>query len=321
MQEPEPVCRLVPRALAGWRLDRALARLYPQYSRGRLQRWIRAGCVRLGGQPAARIRQAVCAGELVHVQPMPEPPLLVDLPEPIPLRIVYEDAALLAVDKPAGLVVHPGAGCPSHTLLNALLHHAPCLEAVPRAGIVHRLDMHTSGLLLVAKTRKIHTALVELLRLRTISREYQAIVLGCPRPGRGRIELPLGRHPVQRTRMAAVEPSRLGCPGIRTARTHYRVLELLDTCSLLELSLDTGRTHQIRVHLAAIGHPVAGDLTYGGRRAGARAPRQMLHACALRFFHPDDGREMRLKAPPPADMQALLVALRGATAQAARRAS
>lgn len=311
----------IPQALTGWRLDRALASLYPQYSRGQLQCWIRAGRVQVDKQTSSRTCQTVHVGERVHILPTSEPSPLTDLPEPIPLRIVYEDAALLVVDKPAGLTVHPGAGCTAHTLLNALLHHDPSLESLPRAGIVHRLDKHTSGLLLVAKTRKAYTVLVEMLRVRAISREYLAVVLGFPRPKQGCIELPLGRHPVRRTRMTAVTPDRLGRPGIRTARTCYRVREPLGAYSLLQLSLHTGRTHQIRVHLAAIGHPVAGDTVYGGRRADTHAVRQMLHAHALRFAHPHSDCKVQLEAAPHADMQTLLAELRGMTAQSARQAS
>lgn len=321
MQEPELIRCTIPEALTGWRLDRALANLYPQYSRGQLQSWIHAGRVQVDRQTSSRARRTVRVGEHVHILPVSEPSPLTDLPEPIPLGIVYEDAALLVVDKPAGLTVHPGAGCTAHTLLNALLHHDPSLESLPRAGIVHRLDKHTSGLLLVAKTRKAYTVLVEMLRVRAISREYLAVVLGSPRPQQGRIELPLGRHPVRRTRMTTVTPDRLGRPGVRTARTGYRVRELLGAYSLLQLSLHTGRTHQVRVHLAAIGHPVAGDTVYGGRRAAAHAARQMLHAHALRFTHPHNGDQVQLEAAPPADMQALLAKLRRGTAQAARQAS
>ena len=313
---------VVPAERVGWRLDRVLAGLFPQHSRGCLQRWIREGRVRLDGESVCSTRRAVTGGEQLSLRPGAGHAVDTDLPEPIPLQICYEDAELLVVDKPPGLVVHPGAGCRRHTLLNALLHYDAALAAVPRAGIVHRLDKDTSGLLLVARTLQAHTALVAMLRQRHICRDYLAIVQGQPAPVQGSIALPLGRHPVQRTRMAALSPDRLGRPGVRAALTHYRVRESLGTCSLLDLSLATGRTHQLRVHLSAIGHPVVGDPVYGGRRSqGGRARRQMLHACALRLRHPCSARQLQLQSPPPADVQALLRQLREEAGRAGRQPS
>lgn len=302
----------LPPGAAGQRLDQALAAALPQYSRARLQRWIQAGAVRLVGTTgAARARDRVRGGERIQVRAeFPETGRVEA--ESLPLRIVHEDEALLVLDKPAGLVVHPGAGNRSHTLQNALLGHDERLARVPRAGLVHRLDKDTSGLLLVARTPEAHTRLVAALAAREISREYLALVWGRPVAG-GRIEQPIGRDPGVRTRMAV---SRAG----RAAVTHYRIEERFAAHTLLRLQLETGRTHQIRVHLAHIGLPIVGDPVYGGRRrqlpAGAvndtlRAfQRQALHAVRLSLAHPMSGLQQSFEAPPPADLAALLTALR-----------
>jgi 23S rRNA pseudouridine1911/1915/1917 synthase len=296
-----PIELTVPAELAGLRLDQALARLLPAFSRNRLARWVRERRVRVDGQPAEP-RQRVRGGESVRVEPARELAAASLEPEPIALAIVHEDDALLVVDKPPGLVVHPGSGNWRGTLANALLAHEPALRAVPRAGIVHRLDKDTSGLLVIAKTIEAHTALVRALAAREVRREYLALAQG--RLARsGKVEAPVGRHPVQRTRMAVVA-------GGRPAVTHYEVLERYAHATLLRCRLETGRTHQIRVHLAALGHPLVGDATYG-RRAGAIAfPRQALHAARLALVHPTTGREMAWESPLPEDLANLIRSLR-----------
>jgi len=297
--------RSIPRELAGLRLDQALARVYPEHSRSRLQAWVRAGRVLLDAHPAADVTRKVWGGERVALA---APAAVRDAApaEAIALPIVYEDDAVLVIDKPAGLVVHPGAGNRSGTMLNALLHHAPALARVPRAGIVHRLDKDTTGLLVVAKTAEAHTDLVRQLAARTVTREYRAIVHG-RMTGTGVVDAPIGRHPVARTRMA------VSARG-RAARTRYRAVEQFADATLVALTLDTGRTHQIRVHMRSIGHPLVGDPTYGRRRgaSGATAgfPRQALHAARLGFVHPVTRAPQEWSAALPADMRALLASLR-----------
>ena len=310
----------LPASAAGQRLDAALAAALPQYSRARLQRWIEAGEVQLAGRTVPA-RHRLAGGEPVRVRAEFEPDRVV-APEAMPLRIIHEDEALLVIDKPAGLVVHPGAGNPAHTLQNALLGHDAALALVPRAGLVHRLDKDTSGLLVVARTPEVHTALVTQLQRREISREYLALCLGVPTAG-GTIDQPIGRHRSQRTRMAVRRDG-------REAVTHYRLEERFRGHALLRVQLETGRTHQIRVHLAHAGLPLVGDPVYGGRRrlvAGlgeaARAAllgfrRQALHAARLALAHPVTGRPVRFEAPLPADFRELLAALRD-DARAARR--
>jgi 23S rRNA pseudouridine1911/1915/1917 synthase len=301
-----PMSAQVPRALGGLRLDQALARMFPQYSRNRLQVWLAAGHIRLDGA-RGEARQAVRGGERVDLAPPPAPDAT-PRAQRMPLAIVYEDAELIVIDKPAGLVVHPGAGVPDRTLMNGLLAHCPALAGVPRAGIVHRLDKDTSGLLVVAKTPAAQTSLVRQLQARSVRRDYLALVLGVPSAA-GKVEAPVGRHPVLRTRMAVVATG-------KPALTHYRVRCAGAGWSLLECSLETGRTHQIRVHLASIGHPVLGDPTYLGR-AGTRAVpapartfrRQALHAARLALTHPVSGAHMTWECAPPADFVALLSAL------------
>lgn len=294
---------MVPRESAGLRLDQALARLLPEYSRNRLARWIRDGLVRVDG--AARMaKDRVWGGETVEVEPQPDPQETAYAPERLPMAIVYEDNHILVLDKPAGQVVHPGSGNWQGTLANALLHHAPALAGLPRAGIVHRLDKDTSGLLVVAKTLSAHAHLTRELAARRVRREYVALALG-EVAGDRVIEAPIGRHPVHRTRMAVVE-------GGKPAVTHIRVLERLTGCTLVECRLETGRTHQIRVHLHSIGHPLVGDPTYRGTPKGRGAallaafPRQALHAARLTLTHPADGRELRFESPLPADLATLL---------------
>jgi 23S rRNA pseudouridine1911/1915/1917 synthase len=292
----------VPGDCSGLRLDRALASLLPQYSRSRIAQWIRAGRVTVNGR-AALPRQKIWTGEEIVVMPSADPAAVAHRAEPIPLDIVFEDESMLVVDKPAGLVVHPGSGNWAGTMLNALLAHAPALAQLPRAGIVHRLDKDTSGLLVVARTLTAQTDLVRQLQARTVRREYLAIAQG--RIARdGKIEAPIGRHPVKRTRMAVT-------PRGKEAITHYEVLERFDGATLLRCRLVTGRTHQIRVHLSALGHPLVGDPAYG-KRGSIVFPRQALHAERLALLHPLTRLSMSWQAVAPADMQGLIATLREA---------
>ena len=304
----------VPLTAAGRRFDQALAELFPDYSRSRLAAWIKAGAVTLDGTTAPP-RQLVRGGEAVRLVAELATEVT-DAPEAIPLAIVHEDAHLLVIDKPAGLVVHPGAGNPSGTLLNALLAHDAKLGELPRAGIVHRLDKDTSGLMVVAKTLPAQTALVDMLSRHDVHRQYAAVVLGVLVAG-GTVDAPIGRSMGDRLRQAVREDE----TG-KHAVTHYRVRERFRAHSLIQCNLETGRTHQIRVHLTHIGHPLIGDPLYGGglklpRRAGPELAaalrgfrRQALHAEELAFTHPVTGEALRFSATYPADFVALLAALR-----------
>ena len=291
----------VPEECAGLRLDQTLSRLLPEFSRSRLAHWVRGERVTVDGRPV-RPRQKLRGGEHIILRPLADPREYADQPEDLPLAIIHEDEALLVVNKPAGLVVHPGAANWRGTLLNALLMHEPSLGAIPRAGIVHRLDKDTSGLLVVAKTLAAHTDLVRQLAARTVRREYLAVVQGRV-PHDGTVRAPIGRHPRQRTRMAVVARG-------RDAVTHYEILEAFAGACLLRCRLETGRTHQIRVHLASLGHPVLGDSTYGRRAGSIVFPRQALHAERLALVHPVTARTVRWRAPLPADMDDLIAALR-----------
>jgi 23S rRNA pseudouridine1911/1915/1917 synthase len=297
----EHVRLTIPIACAGLRLDQVLARLLPDYSRSRLARWIRDGLVKIDGRAAAP-RHKVVGGEAIELAPFPKEETLADLGEDIPLDWVHEDDALLVVNKPAGLVVHPGSGNRRGTLLNALLHHAPALAGIPRAGIVHRLDKDTSGLLVVAKTLSAQAGLARQLLARSMKREYLAVVHGRP-PRDGKVEAPIGRHPVSRIRMAVTARG-------RPAATHFQVLERYERAALLRCRLETGRTHQIRVHLTSLGHPLVGDATYGKRASGIPFPRQALHAEHLALMHPATGKAMSWQVDPPADMRELIARLR-----------
>jgi 23S rRNA pseudouridine1911/1915/1917 synthase len=285
---------------AGLRFDQALARALPDYSRSRLRHWIDSGRVTLDGGPAEATRR-VRGGEEVIVHAAPDPAETAHAPESIALAIAYEDDALLVIDKPAGLVMHPGSGNWQGTLLNALLHHAPELAAVPRAGIVHRLDKDTSGLVAVARTLAAQTDLVRQLQARTVQREYLAVAVGDVARG-GSVDAPIGRHPSRRTTMAVVATG-------RPARTHYDVIERYGAATLLRCRLETGRTHQIRVHLASLGHPLLGDPAYG-RKATQAFTRQALHAFRLGLVHPVTRAPCSWESPLPADMAGLLAALR-----------
>ena len=310
---------VVPAELAGRRLDQAAALLLPEFSRSRLKTWIDAGRLTLEGQ-SARARTLLKGGEELALVTELEAAIEV-APEPIPLTIVHEDEALLVIDKPVGLVVHPGAGNRSGTLQNALLHRHPDLATLPRAGLVHRLDKDTSGLLLVARTLTSQKTLAAALERRRIKRTYEAICQGVLTGG-GSIDAPIGRDPRERTRMGVVE-------GGREARTRYRVLERFRAHTHCEIELETGRTHQIRVHMAHIRAPLVGDPVYGGRPRLPPRPsdelraalqgfrRQALHAVRLELEHPSSGEALRFTSARAPDMRALLEQLR-ADARAAR---
>ncbi len=303
----------IPPELAGERLDSALARLLPAHSRTRIKGWIEAGEVqvdRVRRKPSdpvdagARVTLTVAAGQVLKVVEA----------EAIPLVIVHEDRDTLVIDKPAGLVVHPGAGNPRHTLQNALLGHDAALAALPRAGIVHRLDKDTSGLLVVARNPEAHTSLTRQLAAHSVARAYQAVCSGLMTGG-GTIDRPIGRHRRDRLRMAVREDG-------RPAVTHYRVLERFRAHTHVAVRLETGRTHQIRLHLAHAHYPIVGDPVYGGRFARPRGAgdsllavlrafkRQALHAASLEFDHPRTAKRVAFQSPPPADFVELLTALR-----------
>lgn len=308
---PEESFRLirVPPECAGLRLDLALAKLLPEHSRSRLQGWVKDGRVLVDGVQVDG-KKKLNSGEDLMVDE-PPPAELQDKPEDIPLRVVFEDEAILVIDKPAGLVVHPGSGNWTGTLLNALLHHAPVVASIPRAGIVHRLDKDTSGLLVVAKTLPAQTDLVRQLQARTVKRHYLALVWGRLERD-GTVDAPMGRHPTQRVKMAVVNNG-------KAARTHYKVLEHFPGLTLVECVLDTGRTHQIRVHMAHLKHALVGDPVYGPRHPPlsalptvAKFPRQALHARRLGLIHPVTGKEMSWDSPLADDFADLLEELRAA---------
>ena len=302
----------VPDSLAGERVDRVLAEVFADFSRSRLQQWVKDGLCTVDGR-VARNKDRVTGGEQLEVVAECEDQVPAR-PEPIPLDILFEDDQLIVVNKRAGLVVHPAAGNRDGTLQNALLHHDLGLRELPRAGIVHRLDKDTSGLLVIARTPAAHRHLVDELQERNIHREYRAVVVGALVAG-GRVDAPIGRHPVHRTRMAVT-------PTGKPAATEYRVLERFRAHTLLQLKLESGRTHQIRVHMAHIHYPIVGDPLYGGRLripAGASDAlrdalrgfrRQALHACRLGLAHPKTGEWLEREAPVPADMAGLIAALR-----------
>lgn len=312
MNAPEDKLMVVlPADAAGLRFDQALARLLPQHSRASLQLWIRAERVQVEGRfprPSEKVR----GGERVQIL-IPQAPAGDWVAEAIPLDVVYEDENLLVINKPAGLVVHPGAGNPEGTMLNALLHHAPALNKLARAGIVHRLDKETSGLLVVAKTELTRLDLIEQLKTRTLKREYLALVQGLLVAG-GTVDAPIGRHNQVRTRMAVNEKG-------RPAVSHYRIEKKFCAHTLLRVRLESGRTHQIRVHMAHLKHSLVGDPVYGGRlhlpkgaspaliKALQDFKRQALHAVRLGLVHPVTGQSVEWETPMPEDMRALLKVL------------
>ena len=312
---PEEIELTVPADCAGLRLDHALAKLLPEYSRSRLQQWVRDGGVSVNGVQAT-VKQKVAAGHTILVEPEAAPEVSAYLPEDIPLDILFEDDTIIVLNKPAGLVTHPGSGNWSGTLLNALLHHAPQVGNVPRAGIVHRLDKDTTGLLVVAKTLQAQTDLVRQLQARSVKREYMAVVEGTMLSD-GTVEAPIGRHPQQRIKMAVVGSG-------KEAITHYKIVERMPYHTLVQCNLETGRTHQIRVHMQYIGFGLVGDATYGGKQRIYKVKeddekikaalqffaRQALHAARLALIHPKTGELVSWEAPMPTDMVALLNVLR-----------
>ena len=311
----------VPNSAAGRRFDAVLAELFPEFSRSRLSGWIKSGDVLLDGEPA-RPRDAVHGGETVSLNAVLDTEVRAE-PEDIPLEVLYEDEHVFVLNKPAGLVVHPGAGNPAGTLVNALLHRDPSLAALPRAGIVHRLDKDTSGVMVVARTLQAQTALVEQLSAREVHRQYLAVVVGALVSG-GTVDAPIDRHPRDRLKMAVREDG-------KEAVTHYRLRERFRAHTALECRLETGRTHQIRVHMAHLKHAIVGDPLYGGPlrlpkgatdtlAAALRGfKRQALHAETLEFAHPITGEPVRATAPMPADLLALLAALREDSREFAER--
>ncbi len=303
---------IIPDECGGLRLDQALAQLFSDYSRGQITKWIKAGYVQVNNS-ALRPRDSVMGGEQVIINAEIE---VVDdtwIAEVISLDIVDEDEDIIILNKPAGMVVHPGAGNHNGTLVNALLHHAPQLEAIPRAGIVHRIDKGTTGLLMIAKTLQAHNSLVNQLQQRTVLREYQAIAMGVMTAG-GSVDEPIGRHPVDRKRQAVTGSG-------KHAVTHYRVEHRYRAHTHIRCKLETGRTHQIRVHMAHIRHPLLGDPVYGGRirlpKGASEATqqalqgfrRQALHAASLGFIHPATGQEVFWQVALPDDMLDLLTVL------------
>lgn len=313
----------LPATVAGLRLDQALAEVFPEFSRARLQEWLKAGQIRINGEVAARGKDKVWGGEQVELSAELEVQGSWE-GQDIPLNIVYEDEHLLIINKPVGLVVHPGSGNPDGTLVNALLHHDANLANLPRAGIVHRLDKDTSGLLVVARTLQAHAHLVAELQKRAFLREYEAVVNGVLTAG-GSVDAAIGRSPADRKVMAVVHGE-----GGKPAVTHYRVVERFRVHTWLRLRLETGRTHQIRVHMSHLHHPLVGDLAYGGRVRLPKAAsdnvvaalrgfrRQALHAARLGLIHPASGAFMEWSAPLPDDMVGLIEALREDTELAER---
>ncbi|GAA0857812.1 23S rRNA pseudouridine(1911/1915/1917) synthase RluD [Aliiglaciecola litoralis] len=306
----------VPESLLGKRLDQALAEMFPDYSRSRLKEWILAGNVQINGSVCDKPREKIFGEEQIDIQAQLEVQES-HVAQDIELNIVYEDEHILVINKPADLVVHPGAGNASGTVLNALLNHAPQVASVPRAGIVHRLDKDTTGLMVVAKTVPAQTHLVERLQAREISREYEAVACGTLVAG-GLIDAPIGRHPTKRTSMAIRESG-------KPAATHYRVKQKFRAHTHLRLKLESGRTHQIRVHMSHLKYPLVGDALYGGRPRLPKAcsqemidmlrgfKRQALHAIQLELAHPITNEWMSWQAPLPDDMVALLQVLKADT--------
>ena len=304
----KPVSAVITPDFAGQRLDQVLASMFSDYSRTRLKNWIEAGHVRVDGNHW-RPRDVVLGGESVEVTPIMEADDRVK-PEDIELDVVYEDKHLLVVNKPPGLVVHPGAGNPAGTLQNALLHYDKKLTGLPRAGLVHRIDKDTSGLLVVARTLAAHTALTEMIEAHEVQRYYEAVCVGVMTAG-GTIDAPIGRHPVDRIKMSIRSNG-------RDAVTHYRVIKRYRAHTHVGLQLETGRTHQIRVHLAHADYPLVGDVVYGKRLLipkGANEKlstalrnfhRQALHAAKLEFTHPISGKQLSCKAVMPSDMKQLI---------------
>lgn len=298
-----PIILKLTSEACGTRLDKVLSQLVSQYSRSRIQQWIEAGYVTVDGQPA-RVKMVVLGDETVIIQPQAGPEERAFTPEHIELSIVYEDASIMVIDKPAGLVVHPGAGNWSGTLLNGLLHHFPAINRVPRAGIVHRLDKDTSGLMVVAKTLQAQTELVRQLQARSIKREYLALVWGSPQIS-GKVDGAIGRHPRDRIKMVVSESAQA-----KPAVTYYERIATgtikRHAVSLMRCRLETGRTHQIRVHMQSIGFSLVGDALYGKQHLVSVFGRQALHAYRLGLAHPESGANDEWNTPLPVDFAGLL---------------
>lgn len=318
MIDPIKLEATVPIESAGARLDQVAAELFDNFSRSRLQQWIKSGDLLVDGK-SYRPKDKLLGGENLTIDVVPEAEGAWE-PEPISLNITYEDDHIIVINKPAGFVVHPAAGNYTGTLLNGLIHHIPSNESIPRAGIVHRLDKDTTGLMVVAKSLESHNALIQQLQARSVNREYQAITQGVMTGG-GTIDQPMGRHPQARTKMAVVGDNG-GKSGGKDAITHYRVIERFPHHTHIRVKLETGRTHQIRVHMAHIGYPLVGDMVYAGRLKlpkGASSDlqemlrsfkRQALHAGKLGLEHPLSGEYMEWQAPPPEDFIQLLEVLK-----------
>ncbi|EPL6456553.1 MULTISPECIES: 23S rRNA pseudouridine(1911/1915/1917) synthase RluD [Providencia] len=316
MAQQVQLSAIIAESQLGQRLDQALAELFPDYSRSRIKEWILDDRVQVNGKVINKPKEKVLGSEQILIDALIEEDNRWE-PQDIPLNVIYEDEDILIINKPRGLVVHPGAGNPDGTILNALLYRYPEIVDVPRAGIVHRLDKDTTGLMVVAKTVPAQTHLVESLQLREITREYEAVAVGRMTAG-GMVEEPISRHPTKRTHMA-VHP--MGKPAV----THYRIMEHFRAHTRLRLRLETGRTHQIRVHMAHINHPLIGDQLYGGRPRPLKGAteeflevmrnfdRQALHATMLRLYHPISGIQMEWHAPLPDDMVKLIEALKADT--------
>jgi 23S rRNA pseudouridine1911/1915/1917 synthase len=301
--ECTPLFLTVPDSVLGGRLDVVLASLLPQYSRSRLQLWIRDGQVTVDDKLVQEPKTKLMGGETLLVSTIASPEENAFSAEAVPLDVVYEDDAIAVINKPAGLVVHPATGNWSGTLLNGLLHRYPDAAQLPRAGIVHRLDKDTTGLMVVARSLIAQTDLVRQLQARTVKRQYVAVVVGRPLSAQGIVDAPIGRHPTQRVRMAVVK-------GGKPAITRYRVIKRFVETSYVGCQLETGRTHQIRVHMASIGHPLVGDELYRGRIPGPAFPRQALHARRLGLIHPITREPMEWHAAIPEDMEVLIARLR-----------
>ncbi len=291
----------LPSELAGYRLDKAIATITPQYSRGQIQKWLKNGSVAVDDRPVSP-KLKIWGGEKITIDTSTDEKKLQFSPEPIPLSIVHEDQSIIVINKPAGLVMHPGNGNWSGTLLNALLHHHQDLTQIPRAGIVHRLDKETSGLLVVAKTLPAQLSLVKQLQKRSVCREYIALVSG-RLTASGKVDAPIDRHPTYRTKMAI---NRNGKPAV----THYFPLETGKNWSMVNCKLETGRTHQIRVHLTYLGYPLIGDPLYKNKSSNIKFSRQALNASKLTINHPDRKGQMKWEIPLPSDMSYLLETLR-----------
>ena len=301
--ECAPLILTVPDSVLGGRLDVVLASLLHQYSRSRLQQWVRDGQVTVDGKLAQEPKAKLSGGETIVVSTLATPEESAFAPEDLPLDVVYEDDEIAIINKPAGLVVHPGAGNWSGTLLNGLLHRYPEAAQLPRAGIVHRLDKDTTGLMVVARTLIAQTDLVRQLQAHTVKRQYVAVVIGRPERTKGIIDAPIGRHPAQRVKMAITK-------GGKPAVTRYRVIKRFVDTAFVECQLETGRTHQIRVHMASIGHQLVGDTLYRGRLPGPEFTRQALHARRLGLIHPITREPMEWHAAIPVDMEVLIARLR-----------